>query len=144
MAYQNPLKNGQDIRDRTFRFACRIVKLCEQLYEAGGVCRPLAAQLVRCGTSVAAMLEEAKAAESRRDFISKCSIGLKEAREAHVRLRIQCETNIGPAEETRTLMTEAHEISCILAAIVRNTKMRQIAKAAIGGLIALVVVRWVP
>ena len=83
------------------------------------------------------MLEEAKAAESRRDFISKCSIGLKEAREAHVRLRIQSETKIGPPQETRALMTEAHEISCILAAIVRNTKMRQAAQAATSLVIAL-------
>ena len=118
MAYQNPLRDGQDIRDRTFRFACRIVRLSRTL------------------------LEEAKAAESRRDFISKCSIGLKEAREAHVRLRIQCETDIGPVDETRTLMTEAHEISCILAAIIRNTKMSQIAKAATSVLVTLLAVSW--
>jgi four helix bundle protein len=44
---------------------------------------------------MASMLEEARAAESRRDFISKCSIGLKECREAWTRLRIVAACRIG-------------------------------------------------
>jgi four helix bundle protein len=134
--FPNPLKNGQDIRDRTFRFACRIVTLCDQLYQDRGVAWPLAAQLVRCGTSIAAMLEEAKAAESRRDFISKCSIGLKEARESHVRLRVHLQCKVGPVEETRALVQEANEIVSILVAIIRNTRKRQIAEAAANATVA--------
>jgi len=65
--------NGQDIRDRSFDFACRAVRLGQTLYEAGGVGRILTPQLLNCSTSLAAMLEEARAAESTRDFISKCS-----------------------------------------------------------------------
>jgi hypothetical protein len=38
-------ENGQDIRDRTFAFACRVVKFCQRLYESGGVGRLLVAQL---------------------------------------------------------------------------------------------------
>ena len=68
------------------------------------------------------MLEEARAAESRRDFISKCSIALKEAREALVRLRICLETAIGPPEEAAALAKEADELVGILTAIVRNTR----------------------
>src|SRR5687767_11410205 len=79
---------GHDIRVRTFEFACRVVEFCKKLYEQGGVARQMAPQLINCSTSVAAILEEARGAESRRDFISKCSIGLKEARETHVRLRV--------------------------------------------------------
>jgi len=47
-------KNGQDIRDRTFAFACRVVTFCEKLYEQGGVARLMAPQLVSCTTSTAA------------------------------------------------------------------------------------------
>jgi len=72
---------GQDIRDRAFRFGCRIVIFCRRLDEEGGVARTLAPQLVRCGTSIGANLEEARGGESRRDFKSKCAISLKEARE---------------------------------------------------------------
>lgn len=68
------------------------------------------------------MLEEARAAESRRDFISKCSIALKESREALVRLRICLATVIGPPEEAAALAKEADELVGILTAIVRNTR----------------------
>jgi four helix bundle protein len=115
-------QSGQDIRDRTFEFACRVVKFCEKLYEDGGVGRVMVPQLVNCSTSMAAMLEEARAAESRRDFISKCSVSLKETREAHLRLRIceRCQT--GPVEEARLLVQEANALVSIVGTIVRNTR----------------------
>jgi four helix bundle protein len=89
----------------------------------------LAPQIVRCGTSVGANLEEARAGESRKDFISKCSISLKEARECHYRLRVAGATNLGPPDDARTLTKEAGEIAAILGAIVRNARRNAIAKA---------------
>jgi len=62
---------GQDIRNRAFRFACRVVRFCQKLYDEGGVGRMMVPQLVNCSTSLPSMLEEARAAESRRDFISQ-------------------------------------------------------------------------
>ena len=82
MAVTYPFEHGQDIRERAFKFACRVVTFCDQLVKTGGIARLMAAQLLDSGTALYAMLEEARAAESRRDFISKCSIGLKEIREA--------------------------------------------------------------
>jgi len=70
------------------------------------------------------MLEEAKAAESRPDFISKCSIALKESREALVRLRIHERCKVGPLDRATLLRIEANEIVSILVAIVRNTRRR--------------------
>ena len=81
-------EDGQDIRDRAFQFACRVVKFCQGVYDRGGVGRMMVPQIVDCATSFATMLEEAKAAESRPDFISKCSISLKESRESWTRLRV--------------------------------------------------------
>jgi four helix bundle protein len=124
-------ENGQDIRDRAFEFGCRIVIFCKALHESGGVARGLASQLLGCGTSIAAMLVEARAAESRPDFISKCSIGLKEARESHSRLRTCVRTQIAPAQEAEALAEEANEIVSILTAIVCNA--RRNAKLNSGG-----------
>ena len=115
-------EDGQDIRDRTFDFACRVVEFCKRLYEAGGVARLMTAQLLACSTAVSAMLEEARAAESKRDFISKSSIALKEARESHVRLRVCCRCKVGPADEASKLANEANQIVSILTAIIRNTR----------------------
>jgi four helix bundle protein len=86
---------GENLRDRAFLFACNVVRFSDALWKRGGVARVLAPQLVRCGTSMGANLEEARGGESRRDFISKCAISLKEARESHYRLRIAAETGVG-------------------------------------------------
>ena len=61
-------------------------------------------------------------AESRRDFISKCSIGLKEARESHVRLRVCQRAALGPPGEVAALVDEARQIASIIGAIVRNSR----------------------
>jgi four helix bundle protein len=68
------------------------------------------------------MMEEARAAESRRDFISKCAIGLKEMRESHVRLRIHERCLIGPPDDVVALRAEAGELGAILMTIVKNTR----------------------
>ena len=117
---------GENIRQRAFEFACNVVKFCDDLYQQPGVGRVMAPQLVRCATSVAGMLEEAKAAESKRDFLSKGSIALKEARESHVRLRIHEACGIGIVEKARGLRREAGELAAIIAAILRNTRQHMI------------------
>ena len=115
-------RHGQDIRDRSFRFACRVVQFCKGLLDQGGVARILAPQVLRCATSVGANLEEARGGESRRDFLSKCRISLKEAREAAFRLRVLVATEVGPPTEAKVLAAEAGEIAAVLGAIVRNTR----------------------
>src|SRR5258708_40177467 len=88
-------ENGQDIRDRAFDYACRVVEFCEQLTAAGGVGRLMVPQLLDCSLSFATMLEEARAAESDADFISKCCISLKECRESWTRIRVCQRCRIG-------------------------------------------------
>jgi four helix bundle protein len=81
-------------------------------------------QLVSSSTAPTAMLEEARAAESRRDFVSKCCIGLKELREAWGRLRVMEACGIGPRDTARELVREANELVSIVTAIVRNTRQK--------------------
>lgn len=76
------------IRERSFAFAVRIVKLCGFLEKKSDVGKPVINQLLRAGTSVGANLEEAVAGQSRADFIHKNSISLKEARESNFWLRL--------------------------------------------------------
>jgi len=116
-------EHGQDIRDRSFEFACEVVLLCQMLYDNGGIGRLLVPQLLGCSTSLASMMEEARSGESSRDFISKCSIGLKEARESHVRVRILERRRIGSTEVVSRLRQEANELVAIVGAIVRNAKL---------------------
>lgn len=111
-----------NIQDRTFAFAVRIVKLCQQLDQTPGTSRTLANQLLRAGTSIGANLEEAKGGQSRADFISKVSISLKEARETLYWLRLLIASEILPEHQLAPLTQEAHEIVAILTTIVKRSK----------------------
>ena len=113
---------GENIRQRAFVFACGVVRYSGRLLRNGGAGRILASQLVRCGTSIGANLEEARGGESRADFISKCSIALKEARESAFRLRVAAECRLGPGDQVNALSREAEEIAAILGAIIRNAR----------------------
>jgi len=126
-------EDGQDIRDRSFDYACRVVGFCEELMLAGGVGRLMVPQLLNCSLSFATMLEEARAAESDADFISKCCIGLKECRESWTRLRVCGRRKIGPAEEARILVQEGSELIAIVATIINNKRASAGAKAAARG-----------
>src|SRR5712692_1502691 len=93
----------QEICERTFQFAVRVVKLCQFLEEDSGVSRTLAGQLLRAGTSVGANVEEAQAGHSRADFISKMGIALREGRETHYWLRLLEAAEIVPVSRLELL-----------------------------------------
>jgi four helix bundle protein len=115
------LSDGSDIRDRVFRFACAVVELHDALGSRGVAARDMSRQLVRAATSIGANLEEADAGQSRADFISKCSISLKEARESHYWLRLLRATNkIGDSHDA--LVHECDRIVAVLTAIVRKSR----------------------
>ena len=119
-------KNVRDIRERTFEFAVRIVRLCQHLDKTPGACRTLSGQLLRAGTSIGANAEEAQAGQSRADFVSKNSIALKEARECHYWLRILIATKIMPEKQIAELRDKAEEIKRVLGSIVVRTKRRTV------------------
>jgi len=60
---------SQDIRDRTFAFACRVARLCLDLSPRPGT-RGIVEQLLKSGSAIGANLEEAKAGSSKRDFVT--------------------------------------------------------------------------
>jgi len=113
---------GSDIPGRTFKFACRIVKLCQTLDSKPGVPRVLANQLLRSGTSVGANVEEAQAAQSKADFISKYSISCKEARETHYWLRLLAVTDVIPKARLKDLENECNELISILTSSIKTMR----------------------
>lgn len=115
-------KKSPDIVDRTFNFAVKIVSLSGRLDERPGVGRVMMGQIPRAGTSIPANIEEAQAAQSKADFISKMSIALKEARETHLRLRLLVTANLIPNAELHPLIVESEELKRIIGAIIVSTK----------------------
>jgi four helix bundle protein len=114
---------SQDIRDRTFWFACAVAELTSNL-DAQYRLRSIVDQLIRSATSVGANLEEAKAASSRREFLRDVQISLRESREAIYWLRICAELKLRPQPELLKLIDEGTQISRILGAIVVSTRRR--------------------
>ena len=76
-----------DLEERLVDFAIRVVNVVEALPDSKAG-NHIARQLVRSGTSPAPNYGEAQRAESRRDFIHKMKIALKELRETLIWLRI--------------------------------------------------------
>ena len=113
-----------DIPDRTFKFAKRVVKLCQALDVKPGVPRTLANQLLRSGTSIGANVEEGQASQSQADFISKYSIACKEARETHYWLRLLAATEVIPTELLIGLEKECDELIAILTTIIKKLRSK--------------------
>lgn len=113
---------NRDIQDRAFRFACAIVRLYRERLQQEPAARTLGGQLLRSGTSIGANLEEATAGQSRADFISKCSIALKEARETMYWLKLLQATGIICSTDVQELIAEANELIAILTIIVRKAR----------------------
>jgi four helix bundle protein len=111
---------GSDIRERVFEFACAVVDVHRSLYRRTPELRSLTFQASNAATSIGANLEEADAAQSRADFVSKCTISLKEARESRYWLRILHRTLKN--EKLAELIRESTQIIAILTTIVRKTK----------------------
>src|SRR5690554_5778586 len=80
------MKTDNIIAKKSFDFALSIIKLYIYLKQNNEFI--ISKQLLRSGTSIGANVEEAQAAQSKKDFISKMSIAAKEARETHYWLRL--------------------------------------------------------
>jgi four helix bundle protein len=113
-----------DLRERTLLFACEVVSFCCILAERGVILRRLAEQLLKAGTSIGANMAEAIDGQSKRDFISKVSISLKEARETAFWLRVIVASEKQMAQRAAPLNQEASELIAILTATVKTAKSR--------------------
>lgn len=112
---------GQQICERTRAFALRIIRLYRHI-QHDDVGRILGQQLLRSGTSIGANTEEAQAAQSRRDFVAKMSIALKEARETRYWLNLLRDAGFASAERFDEILDEVEQIIRVLFTIIKNTK----------------------
>ncbi len=110
-----------DLSTRTKRFALRVIRLYGAL-PSSQEARVLGRQFLRSGTSVGAHYREAKRARSDAEFISKLEVGLQELDETAYWLELLAEAGIVAPERLADLRDEAHQLTAILVACVRNAK----------------------
>jgi four helix bundle protein len=115
-------KQKYDLEDRLLNFAVNVVELTEALpsTRAGN---HIAGQLLRCGTSPYGNHGEVESAESRKDFIHKLKICLKELRETKRWLRLVARLKkLGPPRELVTCLSEVEQLIRIFVASVRTAE----------------------
>jgi four helix bundle protein len=122
-----PQQPPYEIGERTFVFAAAIVGFCTRLQRRGWAERHIAGQLLRCGTSVGANVQEAQAPASVRDFSSRAGIALRECREAHFWLRLVAACGFMTVPDVDPLRQESRELIAILTTLVKRTRRRAIA-----------------
>lgn len=96
---------------KTFDFALSIVDLFILLKKESEFI--ISKQIIRSATSIGANVEEAIAAQSRKDFIHKLSIASKEARETKYWLRLLDKSNLTSIEMTNYLIEVEHILNII-------------------------------
>lgn len=109
------------VKEKSFRFAVRIVKLCKFLQEEKRE-YIMSKQLLRSGTSIGANTAESQQAQSRPDFISKLNIALKEAVETEYWIRLLYETEYLTKEQFTSIIGDCDELEKLLVSIVKATR----------------------
>lgn len=109
------------IKDKSYQFAIRIVKLYKFLAEEKKE-YVLSKQLVRCKTSVGAMIRESEHAESKADFIHKIAISQKEINETLYWIELLKDTDFITNVEYESINNDAIEILKIITTILKTTK----------------------
>lgn len=115
------MAKGSDIQERLIKFAARIVKVCNALPDnkAG---KHFASQMLRSGTSPAPNYAEARAAESKKDFIHKLKVAVKELNETEVWLKIISESEMVGEERLAEILDECSQLARILSASINTAR----------------------
>jgi len=102
----------RELEDRLIDFAVMVIDVVESLpnTKAGN---HIGGQLIRSGTSPAPNYAESRSAESRKDFVHKMKISLKELRETIVWLKVIARKRLGECREVPSALTECDELIAI-------------------------------
>src|SRR5690242_21773338 len=105
----------EELRDRTKKFALRIIRLFRSLPYRTDT-QVLGKQLLRCGTSVAANYRAVCRARSKAEFVARMGIVAEEADEAVLWLELLQDTQILTAKQLEDISNEARELAAIFSA----------------------------
>jgi four helix bundle protein len=117
-------ENKRDIKDRSFKFAVRVIKFVQKL-PRNYVSQKIGGQLLDAATSIGANVEEATGGFSKKDFTYKTGVAFKEARESNYWLRLIKVSEIARGDELDFLLNESEELKKILASIVKTSRGNQ-------------------
>ena len=109
------------LRNKSYAFALRIIKLCRYL-ENEQKEYVLNRQLLRSGTAIGALVREAEFAQSKQDFIHKLHIALKEANETIYWIDLLKDSEYITGKMHQSIEPEADELIRLLVASIKTSK----------------------
>ena len=115
------MKSDNVVLDKSFDFAVRIVNLYKHLRYTIDE-RVLSTQVLKSGTSIGANIREALRSSSRKDFVAKMNISLKEAYETEYWLELLYRTEYISKKEYDSIFPQCRELTNILSQIILTTK----------------------
>ena len=108
------------VKEKSYDFALRIVQLSQKLKDNREYV--LSKQILRSRTSIGANIEEADGAFSKKDFIYKMQIALKEAKETHYWVRLLRDSNYVRKQDAESLLEDCNNLIYLLTAILKKSK----------------------
>ena len=110
-----------DLEERLLAFSVRIIEIVDALPNTRGA-NHVGAQLLRCGTSPYGNHGEVQAAESRRDFVHKLRVCLKELKETRRWLRLIQRSAWLPQSKTAPILGETEQLIKIFFSSIRTAQ----------------------
>ncbi|MBI5808597.1 MAG: four helix bundle protein [Ignavibacteriales bacterium] len=120
--FEKQIGYGNPILEKSFDFAVKITKYYVESIKKDYLLKDILRQLLRSGTSIGANVSESQEAVSKKDFINKLSIALKEAKETEYWLKILFQSCIINENLYNELINECHQIIRILVSILKKLK----------------------
>ena len=119
----NTGKDGNLIQKKAYQLAVNIIRFCKS-NNNDRLINPLVMQLLRSDTSVGANIEEAQQSESKKDFIHKIKISLKEAYEVRYWLNLfkDTESSVTNCED---LLQQIDEVIRLLVSSIKTLKANE-------------------
>ena len=115
------MKTDNVVKEKSYAFALRIIKLYKYLVENKKE-YVLAKQLLRCGTSIGANVEEAIGGQSKKDFTAKLAIAYKEARESEYWLRLLKDSGELDDKAADSVIIDCRELLKLIGSIQKTIK----------------------
>ncbi len=115
---------GDDLADRLVEFAVQVIAIIDRLPKSPAG-KHIGGQLLRSGTSPGANYEEARAAQSKADFVHKLSIVHKELQESRFWLKVIVRTKILSTQEVHKAADEVEELCRIVGKSLSTARSRE-------------------
>ena len=111
------------LKVKSFEFAVRIINLYKYLKKKHGEFI-ISQQIIRAGTAIGALIREAEFAESRKDFMHKLTVGLKEANESVFWLELLYVTGFITRKMYESINADATELLRMLISSIKTIKSK--------------------